>query len=169
MTAAGRYAKCRRHFCSSKAGRLGDGQNRCRITSSASPPTNHPAKRPTDHVGYGNAPRDSPVRTSALPQISRARRGVGVFDGSGKRPSQGTALARTAARGEQMRNLGGRLGNFVSLQGILVAVTAALVVSSTASADPVRVVRTGVVDAHEVDNTFVLSGAGFRVSAVAFS
>src|SRR5262249_48851399 len=67
-----------------------------------------------------------------------------------------------------MRNLGGRLGNFVSLQGILVAVTAVLVGSSTASADPVRVVSTGFVDAHEGDNTFVLVGDGFRVSGLAF-
>ncbi len=60
------------------------------------------------------------------------------------------------------------LGNFVALRSILLTAAAVLSIGSAASADPVRIVTGGFADAHEGDNTFVLTGDGFRVSGLAF-
>lgn len=46
------------------------------------------------------------------------------------------------------------------------AALALALVSSTAYADPVRVVTAGAVDAHEGDNTFVLLGRGFSLTGL---
>jgi hypothetical protein len=61
------------------------------------------------------------------------------------------------------------LGSALSSRGkpgvvALAALAAMLVLGSTAAADPVRLVTSGVADTHDGDSTFVLIGRGFRLS-----